>query len=83
MPYRRPEGCYVHFIIDLNNMTRLKCEAFADMMLNTPVICLLKWLSDKFLTISLNISANPCGQLPTVSTNPKSALPRRLAGGTN
>ena len=33
-------------------------------MLNTSVICLLKWLSDKVLTISLNILANPCGQLP-------------------
>ena len=38
-------------------------------MLNTSVICLLKWLSDKFLTISLNILANPCGQLPTVSVS--------------
>ena len=42
------------------------------LMLNTSVICLLKWLSDKFLTIPLNIPANPCGHLPTVS----SALPR-------
>ena len=48
-------------------MFHQKCEVFADMMLNTSVICLLKWLSDKFLTISLNILANPCGQLPTVS----------------
>ena len=36
-------------------------------MLNTSVICLLNWLIDKFLTISLNILANSCGQLPTVS----------------
>ena len=50
-------------------MFHQKCEVFADMMLNTSVICLLKWLSDKFLTISLNILANPCGQLPTVSVS--------------
>ena len=49
------------------NLFYQKFEVFADMMLNTSVICSLKWLSDKLLTISLNIPANHCGNLPTVS----------------
>ena len=40
------------------------------MMLNTFGICWLKWLSDKFLTISLNMPTIPYDHLATVSRNP-------------
>ena len=59
-----------NYILVINLFYR-KFEVFADMMLNTSVICSLKWLSDKSLTISLNIPENPCGHLPTVSRNPQ------------
>ena len=60
------------------NLFHQKFEVFADMMLNTSVICSLKWLSDKFLTISLNIQCTSKSLWSSANSFKKSsALPRR------